>query len=241
MKEHPILFSTPMVQAILEGRKTQTRRICKHQHWTHSELTDVNINKRIQKVDRNVSCPYGQPGDLLWVREKFAKTMGVFEPEICYSFFADDFHWSWQPGDVPHGKLSCQWHDADLSKEVKWKPSIHMPKAAARIWLEITEVKVERVQDISEEDAIAEGIIPLLASSMQLKTQGQLYFDYTKPKQIFNEGIPPFWSFNSLWCSINGGESWDANPWVWVVKYKVISTTGKPSFDYAQDDKTTNQ
>ena len=65
-------------------------------------------------------------------------------------------------------------------------------------------------------------------SSTQLARSGQLYFDYTKPKQLFNEGIPAFWSFNSLWCSINGGESWDANPWVWVVKFKELSRTGKP-------------
>lgn len=234
MKEHPILFSTEMVQAILEGRKTQTRRVVKPQpeaeHFTfggdyppHQIRCDEKEAKfsflRSPKTDRacflpdapklydRIGCPYGEPGDRLWVRETWAPALG----DVAYK------------ADYSQSVL-----DEPRHKGI-WKPSIHMPKTAARIWLEIEEVKVERLQDISEEDAKAEGILPLLASSMQLITQGQLYFDYSKPKKFFNDGLPPFWSFNSLWCSINGPESWEANPWVWVVKFKVISITGVSS------------
>ena len=223
MKERPILFSTPMVQAILEGRKTQTRRILKPQiekreiFWNWNGRTASNSLEHLCNVAIPMYCPYGQPGDRLWVREKFAKTMGDFEPEICFSFFADDFHWSWKPGKSPKGKTSCQWRDPELSEGVKWKPARYMPIEAARIWLEIEEVKVERLQDILEEDAKAEGVTPDIATD--------------HPKGVY------YAAFSDLWTKINGNGTWISNPWVWVVKFKVLSTTGKPSFDSAQDDK----
>ena len=222
MKEHPILFTTEMVQAILQGRKTQTRRVVKNipdesqylkEYPAHNAMDMYPFLKpdELQKPDNEkiatvISCPFGKVGDRIWVRETWTKTMVRDEEGWFYVFKADGDDWA-----------------------APWKPSIHMPKTAARIWLYVEEVKVERVQDISEEDAIAEGVLPLLASSMQLITQGQLYFDYSKPKQFFNEGLPALWSFNSLWCSINGNESWETNPWVWVVKFKVLSTTGMKS------------
>ena len=197
MKTHPILFSTEMVQAILAGRKTQTRRVSKHQCWSHSELIDVNINGIFQKVDRNVSCPYGKPGDLLWVRESFVK----FETfnETLFSYKAS-----------PKTNL-----------DVNWKPSIHMPKDAARIWLRITNIRVERLKNITHEDALAEGILDFGDGT---------YKNYFKNKGLRTqdgvECILPIASFQSLWCSINGNESWEANPWVWVIEYEVLSTTG---------------
>ena len=97
-----------------------------------------------------------------------------------------------------------------------------MPKVAARIWLEVTDIKCERLQSISHKDCIAEGILPLNMSAAQLAEQGQRYFDYSKPKQHFVDGLDPFWSFNSLWCRINGGDSWDANPWVFAYTFKQI-------------------
>lgn len=221
MKQIPILFSTAMVQAILEGRKTQTRRIIRPQpdengveyfenapslDWesVYKEqwkpwIWDTEDGERVGKF-----CPYGQPGDVLWVRETisyFKQGGGTIQREKT-KYKADE-----------------RWNGNNL---IKWTPSIHMPKAAARIWLEVVSVKVQRLQDITEQDAVAEGIVPLAMSSMQLAQTGQLYYDYTKPKQLFNEGLQPFWSFNSLWCSINGGESWEANPWVWVVEFKRI-------------------
>lgn len=187
MKEHPIIFSTPMVKAILEGRKTQTRRIVKtlHEHKYY--------------IDKS---PYGQPGDLLWIRERFET-----ETDGKVKFYAGNI-------EVENNK--------SYERLTKWKPSIHMPKAAARIWLKITSVKVERLQDISDEDAIAEGV--------------EFYNDRGIIVYRSYKAHPPYYwsiatahkSFETLWQSINGNESWDANPWVWVISFEVISKTGKP-------------
>jgi hypothetical protein len=117
-----------------------------------------------------------------------------------------------------------------------------MPKEAARIWLQITDVKAERLQDISEEDAIAEGICcvddsPVLYENYLFNKKKAMWPGFgniTKTYGFTN----PYHSFRSLIEKINGAQSWDANPWVWAIKYKVISTTGKPSFDYAQCKKS---
>jgi hypothetical protein len=213
MKEHPILFSTPMVNAILEGRKTQTRRVIKPQphsdsysiskvpyyielenHWNKWSITDEHGETRL------VNCPYGKPGDILWVRETFAPPTKT----NCTEYKAD-----WLGDELK----------AFFDKDHKWKPSIHMPKDAARIWLQIIDIRVERLQDISHESAIAEGI--------ELLPNGN-YQNYLKKIKI------PSWptayhSFQSLWESIHSSESWNKNPWLWVVEFKVLSTTGKPS------------
>ncbi|HSW67278.1 MAG TPA: hypothetical protein VLH16_01720 [Bacteroidales bacterium] len=231
MKERPILFSTEMVQAILEGRKTQTRRILKPQiekreiFWNWNGRTASNSLEHLCNVAIPMYCPYGQPGDRLWVREKFAKTMGDFEPEICFSFFADDFHWSWKPGKSPKGKTSCQWRDPELSEGVKWKPARYMPIEAARIWLEVEEVRVERLESISDQDAKAEGI-----NFVVDKITGGGY-DYLIGG--YNLMITPRHSFMSLWRKVHGIERYKptGNPWVWVIKFKVLSVTGKPSFE----------
>jgi hypothetical protein len=199
-KEKPILFSTPMVQAILEGRKTMTRRIIKKVP-AGKDIDDVHIN-----ILADVKCPYGNPGDLLWVRESFFdaadyKNAPIFSnTEGNYIYKADtDF-------------IGCH----------KWKPSIHMPKAAARIWLEVTHVTAQLLHDITEEDAIAEGIEQIKGYTFQM------YKNY-RPEHGPNDGYQhaPS-SFMSLWKKINGADSWKANPFVWCVEFKVLSTTGKP-------------
>lgn len=220
--ERGILFKTPMVKAILDLIKIMTRRLkglevmneCPDK-WKPYE-GDFYIDKKgrlCQKFHNGIRsehavCPYGKKGDILWVRETYE-----------------------------HGCMGGYIYKADRTSEeikdfhhagYKWKPSRFMPKVAARIWLEIEELSVERLQDISGDDAVMEGIEPLAMSFMQIAESGQLYFDYSKPRQFFNDGLPPFWSFNSLWCKINGGTSWELNPWVWVIKFKVLSTTGKP-------------
>ena len=219
MKENQIIFSTPMVQAILEGRKTMTRRIVKC--YTRSETHPIHqtANWHLE----NKTCPYGQPGDVLWVREKFARTDGKYEPEITYSYFADSFHWSFFPDIHSYGETSCQWHDPDLAKEVAWKPSIHMPKSAARIWLQVKEIRVERLQDISEDNARREGV------KFAKSTMGNCYHDYETGG--YNIMTSAYSSFRSLWRKINGRVSWDANPWVWVIEFKVLSTTGRPQLE----------
>lgn len=221
MKEHPILFSTPMVKAIIENRKTQTRRIIKPQpeitknergliDYTYRKGKKFSSGQNMDISDLNsaffrirIYCPYGQPGDLLWVREKWR--------------YHDIFNIG---GETSNGEY---WYYASVPKIIgcvdgvdytrdqwRWKPSIHLPKSASRIWLEITNVKVERVQSISEEDAKAEG-----ADKYDEKL----------------EWLTAKHGFQMLWDTIHGKESWDANPWVWVVTFKVLSTTGRPTLN----------
>ena len=209
--ERPILFQTEMVQAILKGRKTQTRRKIspeipdgKHTPWNHRDSKvwqwqsgRANVN---YKEDER-QCPYGKPGDLLWVRETFAQEeiWDSIESKLEYLYRAD-------------------YNDPLVS----YSPSIHMPKDAARIWLMIEDIRVERVQDISEADAIAEGIERISKNGLcSYKSYAVKY-----PAEVF-----PYVSFQTLWISINGDESWKANPWVWVIRYRILSKTGRPSLE----------
>lgn len=251
MSEHPILFSTIMVQANLEDRKRMTRRIFKAMPISALDETKkiwfdggewIAENQDGGCYQRPIVCPYGKPGDLLWVRETWRKS-DFPEHDGIFEF-----------------KASMDAPNADWNKGI-WKPSIHMPKAAARIWLQIEEIRVERLNEISEEDAIDEGI------SYIARTSGLCFMDYRIGEHIF-----PFTakqSFQTLFLSINGkpkpqrehsdkgkivsytGVAWDQNdfdinwakyhgkyrnkplevfinPWVWVVRYKVLSKTGKP-------------
>lgn len=202
-----------MVQAIFDGSKTQTRRtrgleeINKNPDDWHFVGICVTDSGELEATFQNceefvrIKCPYGlptdlffdKPGDRLYVRENFK----IIPPNHIY-FQAD-----------PENKVTKGW-----------KPSIHMPKAAARIWLEVTDIRVERLQDISKEDAIAEGIEPVADG----------YKNYMPKLSSTSQFCWPtaYHSFQSLWESINGAESWDLNPWLWVVKFKVLSTTGHP-------------
>ena len=198
MKERPILFSGPMVRAILEGRKTQTRRVVKgltpgHAH-TGRSLTGLGYPASMGKWWAEflhsepgspiyVACPYGQPGDRLWVRET----------------------WALHPDD---GEAGVLWRATDPGWDaegtgLKWRPSIFMPRWASRIELEVTGVRVERVQGISEADAQAEGVAAV---------QGD-------PE----DHVDPVDRFAQVWDGINGkrGHGWDVNPWVWVVEFRV--------------------
>lgn len=221
-KIKPILFSTPIVQAILAGSKTQTRRIIKNvdDHYFQSLVLHAtgkytfvpNGNYAPTASDVVEVKPKYQKGDILWVRETFAEydLKKVSAEEGKYFYKANNF-------DADIVELFKQ--EKLLSK---WKPSIHMPKEAARIFLEVTNVRLERLQDITKEDAINEGILPLEMSLEQKKCQGQLYYNYSRPTQFVPEGLCPFWSFSTLWCSINGSDSWEANPFVWVYEFKQV-------------------
>ena len=177
-----------MVRAILEGRKTQTRRIVKPQPERCSGCQSCNYigDHFTQPLPK---CPYGAAETKLWVREAWAQTLS---------------------GDYIYKANYCEEHPP-MGLRGNWKPSIHMPKEAARIFLEISEIRVERLHDISECDSLAEGI--------DYKDYGdyQRYFDYQNHLFSFASLI---WSFRSLWKSINGEESWDSNPWVWVVSFE---------------------
>lgn len=208
MTERPILFSGPMVRAILEGRKTVTRRPVKRLalQW----LEDGFEPSFVADPD-NAMRPYGQPGDRLWVRESFADLRGTgiehrpdpTGPLQRYAFAADS----------PPGSAS---DEARKDFGVKWKPSIHMPRAACRILLEITAVRVERLQDISEEQARAEGV-------RQMRDGSGCWVSQEGPGGLVTPWPTAKEAFSDLWRSINGAESWAANPWVWVVEFKRVT------------------
>lgn len=234
MKEHPIIFSAPMVRAILDGTKTQTRRAVKVKpHYHIEERDDGTVWPWMYDADRDsdswMACPYGQTGDRLWVRE--AWRIGAWDehrPAFALDYCdgprkewvdapdptSDDdlFSRLWQQSidDAikDHGcKDRYQWEPGQ--SPCRWRPSIHMPRWASRITLEITGVRVERLQDISEADATAEGIDP---------TQANKTLSSIGTKTISG----PVAEYSVLWESINGPGSWDANPWVWVVEFKRV-------------------
>lgn len=233
LKERPILFNGDMVRALLDGRKTQTRRILKSQPPEGCGLIEVEEFAPIvtdRKGDQqpgpdtfgafsedgewSLKCPYGQPGDRLWVREAHALL-----PRTAYraSVGTGTIEQVEHPTD---GYTAAVFREGfDRSGAPNWRPSIHMPRWASRITLEIVSVRVERLQDISEADAMAEGIEP---------PEGETYRDYAvKPED--NEGhdyyLCPQDSFISLWEKINGLDSCKANPLVWVVEFKRVEVS----------------
>jgi hypothetical protein len=187
MRERPILFSGPMVRALLAGTKTQTRRISKPVR--HPDLGNVYAPGALvlehepqHVIDR--CCPYGRPGDRLWVRETF----GHFERNENFKPGCEVFYRA----------------DGNCLELEPWRPSIHMPRWASRILLEITGVRVERLQDINEADALAEG------SFTWAGEQDTPVRDLDEARLVYCQ----------LWEEINGPGSWDANPWVWVVEFE---------------------
>lgn len=222
VKERPILFSAPMVRALLDGSKTQTRRIIKH---NGASGFSVDFQKTQTFQDKlTPRCPHGQPGDRLWVRETWGVVSNTWDGDgnladwipdrpataihemrfgqgyySGHAIYAADGSYEWAGDDDGGGEPRSAWH-----------PSIHMPRAAGRILLEIVSVRVERLNDCSEADARAEGAAG------------------------YEEGVdapPPdddaVWSYQAsyrrLWESINGAGSWSANPWVWVIEFKRVA------------------
>ncbi|AHK20727.1 hypothetical protein BF17_16580 [Yersinia similis] len=193
MNEKPILFNAEMVNAILSGRKTQTRRIMKSDCMEIAENDDGLLWPWREDCERGgdiwYPCPLGAVGDQLWVRECFSDlvSFGFFDGAV--PDFVPDY-WYWAGGNPKWG----DW--------TKPKPSIHMPRTASRINLLITGVRVERLQDISEQDAAAEGCL------------------YGKGNGEIDLAVRPENHFPTLWASIYGAESWQANPWVWVIDFE---------------------
>lgn len=251
-----MLFSTPMVQAILEGRKIMTRRVVKPQpgidvfqvlpsgrdvftmKWEKADYWTFTDGSLQAPIVENRKCPYGKVGDVIWVRETYVRAClsedgeGPVEGESWRYWYKADSDWG-----------NHDWHHSNKDgpqSSPQWTSSIYMPKAAARIWLEVTDIKVERVQDINEEDAKAEGVY---LSSEPIWPRDFSYCpdcggDGTHGALGPNLGVTEVdcvtcdtykKRFQILWGQINGHESWNANPFVWVVSFKVLSTTGKPS------------
>lgn len=220
MKERPILFSGPMVRALLDGTKTQTRRITKPVR--HPDLGNVYapgalvLEREPQHViDR--CCPYGRPGDRLWVRE----TWNWFDPGAIPA----DRAGARAPFTGAQGNRSIPWvaaYAADghlpypgYEGRDHWRPSIHMPRWASRITLDINAVRIERLHDITEADAAAEGVFYSTDHMGHWSGTGDRW--WTTAREAFRD----------LWISINGQPSWDANPWVWALKFDRIQATEK--------------
>jgi len=204
-KEHPILFSGPMIRALLSGTKTQTRRVVKPQpdRYIVSFEKLGNDWKPVwgvacmptEEANRCIRCPCGVPGDKLWVRETWNASQHRTTRQVRVFYRADDSNRQIDVYELPPSRRFGE----------HWRPSIHMPRWASRITLEVTDVRVERVQEITGEDARAEGVdaIPAAPAAFTHRT-----------------------SFAKLWNSINAkrGYGWDLNPWVSVVEFRKVST-----------------
>jgi len=208
--DRPILFSAPMVRALLAGTKTQTRRPVRKQFardaivaevaattpegWQVSGHSGLWWDDAGACIDDAIRCPFGIPGDRLWVREAF-----IHEPaDYC-----------WEASVSIPCRPACTAYRADAidPRGGRWTPSIHMPRALSRITLEVTDVRVERLQAISRGDALAEGIV-------------ETYGGFGLPAGEHFHAAAPRLSYLSLWESINGPGSVEADPWVWVVAFK---------------------
>ncbi|QIM43343.1 hypothetical protein [Leclercia adecarboxylata] len=216
MTERGMIFNAEMVRALLDGRKTQTRRVMKPQpevcphggHWWPSNVfkTMLHIEEEMQNGKGGWgglvgdACPFGDVGDRIWVRETWAEA-GAGAPEL--KLYRANY-----PAHVPP-----HYENVPPVEEIRWTPSIHMPRWASRILLEITDVRVERLNSIIQADAIAEGAPPSHPSIDAVSRQF---------------GFPDFsrsW-FGQTWQSIYGDDSWQANPWVWVIEFKRIEGDG---------------
>lgn len=222
MKERPILFKGAMVRAILEGRKTQTRRVVKpvgndggfvildygKGGWPYrsddgdSAMHTVKRSGKLYLDESPHASPYGQPGDRLWVRETWA-----YHVQAIGSVCDEDGPFVYRADSMADQHRLCD----------KWTPSIHMPRFASRITLEITSVRVERLNNISEADAVAEGI-EHDENYPPLWKRGDLRGDQNTVKVT----AFPKLAYRSIWEAINGADSWQANPWVWVVEFKKL-------------------
>lgn len=248
-KEHPILMKPFLIEAILNTQlntwppqpidenkafKGMTRRVIKPASKNAAGFimaadyrgnnVPYEIDEHERMFENSLKCPYGQPGDLIWVKETWG-----------YAFKNEFFQ---------HGKITvpdhpdyCFYFKTDSyfkeSKRIRWKSPRFMPKSAARIWLQIVDIKPERLQDITELQAVREGVEfkRIEDDHCELSSRGThvRFKNYYKPLDKKVDGWPTaFHSFQSLWEQINGTGNWKTNPWVWVISFKVLSVTGRP-------------
>ncbi|MCE0056365.1 hypothetical protein LVT18_13180 [Klebsiella pneumoniae] len=205
--ERGMIFNAEMVRVILDGRKTQTRRPIK---WKQTRFTEIGEREDGSKwpwsedaehaFDFWHPCPFGSVGDRIWVRETFQGPLFDFDLMDSYCKDSTPFEKSEFCVYKADGVPAPEFYDADDELHCCWRPSIHMPRWASRILLEITGVRVERLKSISDRDALREG-----CSTADMKS-GDCVADV----------------FARLWASIYGDESWNSNPWVWVIEFKRI-------------------
>lgn len=216
-KMRPVLMNAFSINAILKSRKRQTRRVIRPQpgmfFTTFSKLEIFkSVLHAIYKDGAMVRCPYGNVGDRLWVRETWAAERGYNnlaprDIEGQYASIENVDLW-WRADHASDRRLDA--------KPGKWRPSIFMPRWASRITLEITDIRIERVQDISEADAIVEGV-----SDARMFLPGEFEVEPAQKKTGLSL---PVWRFMHLWNSINGkrGYDWPSNPWVWIIEFKLL-------------------
>lgn len=226
MTDRPILFSAPMIRALLEGRKTQTRRLLKRPSWAQEAgwpemvMNEQDLAGRLFWYAEKTGClsllPVPQPRDRLWAREAHALVGNVDPGFLMFRANGYTAECARIGFDKPYPPES----------EVRWRPSIHMPRWASRITLIVTDVRVQRLQDISAADAIAEGIACEGLSGLQ--GCGELWRDYKNPPTKYTGGHAdngtfrnPRNSFRSLWNSLHGDGAWDENPWVSATTFSV--------------------
>ena len=212
MKETGLIFKAPMVRAILEGRKTQMRRVAKP--VKHPDLGNLYTPGALLREHEpqhviNRACPMGQPGDRIYVRET-ARSCRAYEVQgYPPSQWGNKPIWFEADGTPP---------GAETAWATKATPAIHLPMFAARIWLEVTGVRVELMHTITEADAVRDGGLHRLpATGRYVMNQGDQYFGLAThdPRELFR----------NIWESTGG--DWNANPWVWAIDFKVLSTTGR--------------
>lgn len=254
----PIMFSTPMVSAILDGRKTQTRRIipesfngCLTNGGPHPcpnepivfypgeqfefngetitvDYPQVRAQFHCSTLDSEAKCKYGKPGDMLWVREKWTRYDNAYQGG--YGYCHGEEPPPWPPyAEVNGRRMSVDFFQQYPKANLKWRPSIHMPKTAARIFLLNQKIWVEALHDISEEDALKEGVLfydDEILKSRRFKDYFSDASEYGHPDHDYPTVSTAKESFASLWKSINGEESWNQNPWVWVIEFKLIAVKG---------------
>lgn len=223
MKERGMIFNGEMVRALLDGRKTQTRRIIKDCTVGSDQISKfIQIEKKfigcypedVPELIREC-CPYGVPGDRIWVRETFQGPLVHEELFEEYSAYPEKFETPEYCEYAADGGVRPEYCDLDDNLRHGWRPSIHMPRWASRILLEITNVRVERLNAISEEDAEAEGI------DMEALYDSQDCYDCIADHNM--TGRPTVTgAFKYLWESIYGEDGWKSNPWVWVIEFKRV-------------------
>jgi hypothetical protein len=214
MRERPILMTPENAQKCHDGTKTQTRRLnnleivnVNPSQWQFAGWLPGEYRAPFQRngVTVYIKCPYGVVGDRLWVREP----------------------WAW-PGEEAHlykgnpsdARLVDEWKKDQNNCQVKWTPSIHMPRFACRTVLEITDVRVERLQEISEEDALTEGVT-------RIDHGRGYYFSAVRDEPHHGNWVDPVDAYRELWESIHGKGSWDLNPWVWVITFQKVEACGR--------------
>lgn len=236
MRERPILFNDEMVRALLGGRKTQTRRVVKmppswdcivYADWGNGWWPYRSDDGESPSYDNNeipMNCPYGRSGDRLWVRETWWQAgdhvftypeddEGVWSGSRRVHYAADGEPPNEPNRDYPEGLRNGQFSAAEPHRLWRKRPSIHMPRWASRILLEVVSVRVERLKDISPADAEAEGL-------SKWPHKGGFAWGYEGGWEAGHSS--PTGAFSALWKSIGGHDSWEENPWVWVVEFKRI-------------------